>query len=136
MKMTWNFFDLLGKLQLKVMDIKEAPNTCGYYLLFGENGEFIYIGKASNLNERLSEHFGRNEQNERIKFLARYAIWEVTTSVEEAENAEGAIYDMWVSATGIPPIANKNKPPKSKLDDNDISKARIKQLLLYMKKIN
>ena len=133
--MELNFFELLRELELQVKDINYAPNTPGFYLLFAENWEFIYVGKADNLKERLSEHFGLNEPNERIKSLVKYVIWTVTTTVDQAEDAEGKIYDEWVRETGVSPIANKNKPPKSQLSDSDIAKTKIRQILLFMKRI-
>ena len=127
--MKWNFHSLVAECGLAVLDIREAPNAIGYYMLFADNGEFIYVGKADNLSERLADHFGEHEENERIKGIVRYAIWEQTPTISEAEDAEGDLYDTWVRSTGLPPFANKNKPPKSRLEDNEILVAKLRQIL-------
>jgi predicted GIY-YIG superfamily endonuclease len=127
--MNLNFFDLVHECGLEVFDIAQAPREVGYYLLFADTGEFIYVGKADNLRDRLADHFGPSEENERIKGIARYAIWEQTQSMTQAEEAEGNLYDTWVRNTGLPPFANKNKPPTSKMEDNEILLAKLRQLL-------
>ena len=71
MAYAWNFFDLARECGLEILDIAQAPVSPGFYLLFAEQGEFIYVGKAENLRERLSTHFGDSEENERIRALAR-----------------------------------------------------------------
>lgn len=127
----WNFFELAEAYGLYVEDIAQAPMTLGYYMLFAENGDFIYVGKANNLHQRLADHFEPDEENERISGIAKYAIWMPTQTTAEAEEAEGHLYDTWVRNTGLPPFANKNKPPKSKLRDNEtkIAKLRLRQIL-------
>ena len=127
--MDWNFFDLVEEYDLYVGDIAQAPYTTGVYMLFAENGDFIYVGKASNLHQTLAGHFGTNERNERIKGIVKWAIWEQTQNIDEAEDAEGHLYDTWVDITGLPPFANKIKPPKSKLSDNEITVAKLRQIL-------
>lgn len=123
--MDWNFFTLVKELGFDVGDIEQAPKTTGYYRLFKENGEFIYVGKANDLHQRLSAHFGPNEKNELIKDVAKYAIWQPTLSIDEAEEKEGNLYDTWVRHTGQPPYANKKPPPKSKLRDSNIRSGSI-----------
>ena len=127
----WNFFDLAKAYGLYVEDISQAPHTTGYYMLFAENGDFIYVGKADNLHQRLADHFGPDEENERISGIAKNAIWKPTQTISEAEEAERHLYDTWVRNTGLPPFANKHKPPKSKLRDNEtkIAKLRLRQIL-------
>lgn len=127
--MKWNFHSLVDECGLAVLDIREAPSAIGYYMLFADNGEFIYVGKADNLRERLADHFGEYEENERIKGIVRYAIWEQTHTISQAEDAEGNLFDTWVRSTGLPPFANKNKPPKSRLEDNEILVAKLRHIL-------
>ena len=122
--MDWTFFDIVQECGLHIVDIAQAPNTTGYYMLFAENGEFIYVGKAANLYQTLTSHFGSYEKNERIKGIVEYAIWWPTRTIVKAEEAEGHLYDTWVRSTGVPPFANKNKPPKSKLRDDEINEIR------------
>ena len=127
--MDLNFFDIVNEFGLHVGEIEQAPNTTGYYMLFAENGYFIYAGKASDLHQTLIDHFGPNEENERIKGIAKWAIWEQTQSIDEAEDAEGHLYDTWIQITGLPPFANKIRPPKSKLRDNEIMVAKLHRIL-------
>lgn len=127
--MDWNFSALVREFGLYVGNVAQSPHTPGYYMLFTENGDFIYVGKAYNLHQRLNSHFGLNEENERIKGIAKYTIWEQTQSIYEAEEAEGHLYDTWVHITGLPPFANKIKPPKSKLRDSEIMIAKLRQIL-------
>ena len=122
--MNWNFFDLVNKYGLYVVDIAQVPHTTGVYRLFAANGKFIYVGKTIDLRRRLTDHFGPNEKNERIRGVAEYAIWEPTRNIEEAEEAEGFLYDFWVAMTRRPPLANKIKPPKSKLSRLGLSSHR------------
>jgi len=126
--MDWNFFDWVKEYGLEIGDIGNAPTTPGYYMLFAEQGEFIYVGKANNLHTRLADHFGDDEENERIKGVAKFAFWESTQNIAQAEEAEGDFYDTWVEITGIPPFANKNKPPRSKLTDEDILVVKLREL--------
>ena len=128
--MDWNFFALLKDLDLSVGDIAQAPHTIGYYMLFADNGDFIYIGKARDLHQILTGHFGPNEVNERIKGIAKWAIWQPTQNINEAEDAEGDLYDTWVRITGAPPFANKNKPPKAKLSASEIRQAKFHRQIL------
>ena len=102
-------------------------------MLFAENGDFIYVGKASDLHQTLTGHFGPNEENERIKGFAKWAIWEQTHNIDGAEDAEGHLYDTWVHITGLHPFANKIKPPKSKLSDNKITAAKLRQILAELR---
>ena len=127
--MNWNFSDIVRDCGLCIFDIAQAPNTTGYYLLFAENGDFIYVGKAADLRQTLTRHFGSYEKNERIKGFVEYAIWWPTRTIVKAEESEGHLYDTWVRSTGVPPFANKNKPPKSKLRDDEIMVAKIRQIL-------
>ena len=127
--MGWNFSDIVREYGLCIFDIAQAPNTTGYYLLFVENGEFIYVGKADDLHDRLTDHFGPNEKNEKIKGIAKYVIWKQTRTIDEAEDIEGYLYDAWFRITGRPPSANKIKPPKSKLRDDEIWGAKLCQFL-------
>ena len=131
----WNFFDIVKEFGLSINGIDQAPETPGYYLLFAEEGTFIYVGKCDDLRKRLAEHFGSGETNERIRGIARYAIWQPTPDVRAAEIAEGALYDEWIRQTGVPPFANKQKPPESKLSDEEIFWAKLRALLNVFKSL-
>lgn len=126
--MNWNFFYLVEECSLEIGNIGDAPETPGYYMLFDEQGEFIYVGKAKNLHTRLTAHFGDYEKNDKIKGVAKFAIWESTQNIAQAEEREGYFYDTWVGEKGIPPSANKNKPPRSKTD-GDILHEKMQRIL-------
>ena len=127
--MSWSFQDLAKECGITVREISDAPELSGYYLLFNSQCKFIYVGKASNLKSILANHFSDSEDNKRIKGIARYAIWIPTSSTAEAEEAEGNIYDAWIKSTGMTPFANRVKPPKSKLSDDEIADAKRNRLI-------
>ena len=58
--MDWNF--VVEKCGLPIRNITQVPVSPGYYLLFAENGDFIYVGKAKNIRNRLTDHFGLDEE--------------------------------------------------------------------------
>ena len=126
--MDWNFFTLANECLL-LDDISQVPDTSGYYMLFAENGDFIYIGKASDLRRTLTDHFGPNEENEKINGIVAHAICWPTSTREEAEEAEGYLYDAWFRYTGQRPYANKIRPPKSRLSASEIIEIRVAKLL-------
>ena len=97
--------------------VAAAPQTPGYYLLFGQNGEFIYVGKTDNLQQRLHGHYQSTEQNAIIRQHLRFSAWFPTNTVAEAEIGEGKVYDAWVSAAGARPMANVNRPPRAAVDE-------------------
>ena len=115
-----NYFEILKELHINEINMYYFPETCGNYFLFDEEGNFIYIGKASNLKDIVSNHFSNSESNPKIKNFARYVIYEKTKNVEAAEIIEGEVFDEWVKNTGNYPFANRIKPPKSKLSDNEM----------------
>ena len=122
--MDWSFSTLVNECLL-LDDISQVPDTTGYYMLFKENEDFIYVGKASDLRQRLIDHFGPNEENEKINGIVEYAICWPTQTIGEAEEAEGNLYDTWFRRTGQPPYANEVKPPKSKSSDIEIRVAKL-----------
>ncbi|MCK4357405.1 MAG: GIY-YIG nuclease family protein [Candidatus Cloacimonetes bacterium] len=105
------------------------PNTCGYYILFDEEGNFIYVGKASNLKDIISIHLSKNEINPKIKNFAKYVIYEKTHNINDSEIIEDEIFDDWVRNTGNYPFANRIKPPKSKLTNSEINNIEIKKIV-------
>ena len=124
--MNWNFSALVKELDLHVYDdVSYVPSTTGVYMLFAENGDFIYVGKASDLRQRLTDHFAPNEENKKINGRVEKAIWQPTRTIDEAEETEGKLYDAWFRHTGKPPCTNEIKPPKSKLGDREIRVAKL-----------
>ena len=126
----WNFFTLAREAGLNIYDsVAAAPDLSGYYLLFSEQGNFIYVGKASQLRSRLLDHFSEREDNERIRLLAKYAIWQVTPTEAVAQIWEGRVFDQWVRSTGESPIANINWPPNATVTHEEM--LAIKWRLLF-----
>lgn len=75
-------------------DINKAPNSEGVYLLSESASEdgIIYVGRADNLNERLSEHPDPNNpclQRRNISYFA----FEITNSSEGREQDLISKYD-------------------------------------------
>jgi hypothetical protein len=129
----WNFFDLVRQAGLPLLhNPADAPALPGCYLLFSITGNFIYVGKAANLRERLSQHFGPEEPHLLISLTARYFIFRQTASVEDAEMLEGATFDEWVRATGQYPVANTNKPPRSRITDQETANPLLSALRSLM----
>jgi len=126
----FNFFGLVRDLGLAVSDsASAAPEVPGVYMLFDNDGRFVYVGKADNLKTRLSSHFSLTETNLLIRVFARLYVWEVTASVDVAEVEEGRLYDIWVDSAGYPPLANKVAPPKSKYSNVEKNTERLQALL-------
>jgi len=59
--------------------IEKLPNTTGVYLLYGENGTLLYVGKSRNIRQRVKDHFYIDDPNS-LKFLreVRDVDYEVT----------------------------------------------------------
>ena len=131
----FNFFALARDIGLWISGtVAEAPDSHGVYMLFDQEGRFIYVGKADGLRQRLGDHFSPQEDNMLIRMLARYFVWEVTPSLETAEAMEGAIYDTWLEQSGYPPLGNRIAPPRSKYANVDPRIARLRILLTALKK--
>ncbi len=110
-----NFFDLLRASVFELIHLESTSSGPGVYCLFDENGDFIYVGKASDLKSVITRHCSPAEENSIIKKLAKYYVCRTTSTTAEAEKLEGEIYDSWEKVTGFPPIANRIKPPASSL---------------------
>lgn len=106
-----NFFDMLRANVIELIHLGSITTKPGVYCLFDENGDFIYVGKASDLKSVISRHCSAAEENPIIKKCAKYYVCQHTKTTAEAEKMEGEIYDSWQKETGVPPIANRIKPP-------------------------
>ncbi len=51
--------------------IKTIPKTTGIYQFFDQNDNIIYIGKAKNLNRRVSSYFTSNAGNKKTEILSK-----------------------------------------------------------------
>jgi len=70
--------------------LKELPETPGVYFFLGENGDILYIGKATSLRDRVRSYFSqdimstRGPKIVRMLGLARAVAWKMSDSVLEA----------------------------------------------------
>ncbi|HOD20331.1 MAG TPA: nucleotide excision repair endonuclease [Candidatus Fermentibacter daniensis] len=120
-------FDLVYNEDIPLLrNPADAPESPGVYFLYDRTKSFIYVGKASSLRERITRHFSPNEENLKIKRLAYYYKYILTSTTDEAEILEGLVFDSWVRATGGEyPSANTDKPPRSALTDTEINTLRL-----------
>jgi hypothetical protein len=129
-----NFFEFVRANSLPVYDLslgfQGIPLSPGVYLLYDNEGRFIYVGKASNLRHIVAAHFMPSEDNLRIRMFATATIYQVTSSVEDAESLEGSIFDQWVRKTGQYPFANRVAPPRSMLTTMERWKIQQQNLLM------
>jgi excinuclease ABC subunit C len=49
--------------------VKNAPASPGVYLMKDKDGKVIYVGKASNLKNRIKNYFGRTDGRSMVSFL-------------------------------------------------------------------
>lgn len=49
--------------------LKTLPKTSGVYLMKDDLGQIIYIGKAKNLKNRVSQYFLRNQKHNKVKAM-------------------------------------------------------------------
>ena len=65
--------------------LKTIPETPGVYQYLDESGTVIYVGKARNLQRRVSSYFNRyDEHSSKIKMLVRH-IYDLRTTVVATE---------------------------------------------------
>jgi excinuclease ABC subunit C len=71
-------------------DLKVLPETPGVYFFLGEDGDILYIGKATSLRDRVRSYFAsdigetRGPKIVRMLYLARMVAWKGIDSVLEA----------------------------------------------------
>ncbi len=72
----------IGRIKLK---LKTIPQTPGVYQYLDESGTVIYVGKARNLQRRVSSYFNRyDDHSSKIKILVRH-IYDLRTTVVASE---------------------------------------------------
>lgn len=72
----------IDRIKLK---LKTVPETPGVYQYLDEAGTVIYVGKARNLQRRVSSYFNRyDEHSSKIKMLVRH-IYDLRTTVVATE---------------------------------------------------
>ncbi len=66
--------------------VVELPHTPGVYRMFDNQGRLLYVGKARNLKDRVSNYINAAALNTRLQLMvARTARMEFTTTRSEAE---------------------------------------------------
>lgn len=106
--MTLTFLDMVKHTQLEPCSEKEIPHAQGFYLVFDDNGDFIYVGKGW-LNIRVNIHFNSNAKDDYFP-EACFASFFITNDESQALAYELAIYDAHVEETGSPPKRNRERP--------------------------
>ncbi|MCR5065304.1 MAG: excinuclease ABC subunit UvrC [Bacteroidales bacterium] len=72
----------IDRIRLK---LKTVPETPGVYQYLDESGKVIYVGKARNLQRRVSSYFNRyDDHSSKIKMLVRH-IYDLRTTVVATE---------------------------------------------------
>jgi DNA polymerase III subunit epsilon len=68
--------------KLDISKIDSIPDEPGIYYFYNENGDLIYIGKSSNLQQRISTHLSNNTTNRSMEMrdLIADIDWETTGS--------------------------------------------------------
>ena len=65
--------------------IRILTNSPGCYLIKDKNNNIIYIGKAKNLNKRVSQYFNNIQQGKTRKMVENIADFEVIITNNEKE---------------------------------------------------
>ena len=68
-------------------ELKKLPERPGVYLMHGENGEVLYVGKAVNLKKRVKQYFAKtvNRGPQIIKMIGEIAWFDTITVDNETE---------------------------------------------------
>lgn len=56
---------------LPAPDIEQLPNTAGVYYFYNQKKKIVYVGKASNLQQRVKSHFSNNDGSKRKQEFLR-----------------------------------------------------------------
>lgn len=67
--------------------VQGAPNAAGVYRFVSASGDILYVGKATDLRQRLRSYFGQDDRRMTEQLVRETARvdWTVTTTVLEAE---------------------------------------------------
>ncbi|MEP6728416.1 MAG: exonuclease domain-containing protein, partial [Bacteroidota bacterium] len=52
-------------------DIEQLPNTAGVYYFYNQKKKIVYVGKATNLQQRVKSHFSNNDSSKRKQEFLR-----------------------------------------------------------------
>jgi DNA polymerase III subunit epsilon len=56
---------------LPTPDIEQLPNTAGVYYFYNQKKKIVYVGKATNLQQRVKSHFSNNDSSKRKQEFLR-----------------------------------------------------------------
>jgi excinuclease ABC subunit C len=80
------FFSLAEGKKIIKRYVEELPGTPGVYRMLDANGDALYIGKAKNLKNRVSNYVNAEALNTRLqRMVAQTASMQITTTRSEAE---------------------------------------------------
>ena len=71
--------------------IKLLPTNPGVYVMLGESGEIIYVGKAKNLKNRVSQYFHDSVKTDKVMAMVSNIVdfyYIITTSEADALSLE------------------------------------------------
>lgn len=79
--------------------LNDIPRIGGVYLLYSDKGELLYIGKAQNLKQRLTQHFNcySSDNLQDVYHNIGYATYCIVSDPVERE-----IYETWMINTMKP----------------------------------
>lgn len=112
-----NFNSMIKDMNIPVYSTF-IPSFTGIYLIFDILGELIYIGKATNLKDEISQHLSASGKNKRLKENADRIIYFVMDSIESANLTEATMQYLYLSVNGYLPYANRRLERKPLLKFN------------------
>lgn len=119
------------------IDLYALPNTPGIYLFHGKNSEILYIGKAKNLQKRLSQYRTTVQGDWKLISLLKESI---SISWIETENERSALYLEAELITTLKPKFNQlltgNAPFSYILFDDTSESLPIIRVIRYFEKKN
>lgn len=102
-------------------ELKQIPKSPGVYLMYNEDGEIIYVGKANSLRSRVSSYFQKSNQGKSAKVLAM---------VDHVDHFEYILVENEVEALVLESNFIKEHMPKYNIllrDDKQYPYIRIKK---------
>lgn len=93
----------------KVSLVAEAPETAGIYRFLDDRGELLYVGKATNLRQRLRQYFGQDPRR-RIADMVR--LTERVTWTPCPTEVEAAVREVRAIVADRPRFNRRSKHPQ------------------------
>lgn len=105
--------------------VDALPDCAGAYTLYDRWGELLYVGMSRDLRATVSAHLTRSEDNPLLRGQVRGFKVYPTDGVRAAERKEGAMFDEYLERWGRYPPANRQRPPGSRISDDEIVRVRM-----------